>query len=78
MAAALPAAGEDLGRPGQHTWMHALVRWLFITVSLAFLAAVLLAPLATVFAMALAKGLAPYLGSFTDPDTLAALRLPLT
>ena len=33
----------------------AVVRWLFIAVSLAFLAAVLLAPLATVFAMALAR-----------------------
>ena len=78
MAAALPAAGEDLGRPGQHTWMHALVRWLFITVSLAFLAAVLLAPLATVFAMALAHGAVAYFRSFADPDTAAAIRLTLT
>jgi sulfate/thiosulfate transport system permease protein len=54
------------------------VRWLFITVSLAFLAAVLLAPLATVFAMALAHGLAAYLHSFADPDTAAAIRLTLT
>ena len=81
MAVVLPhgAFADDAAtRPGQHTWVHAIVRWLCITVSLTFLAAVLLAPLATVFAMALAQGLAPYLESFADPDTLAAIRLTLT
>ena len=53
------------------------MRWLFIGVSLTFLAAVLLAPLATVFAMALAKGVPAYLHSFADPDTAAAIRLTL-
>ena len=78
--AALPAGAlaGDIRRPGQHTWMHSIVRWLFIGVSLTFLAAVLLAPLATVFAMAFAGGVAAYLHSFTDPDTLAAIRLTLT
>src|SRR5205807_344430 len=61
MAAALPAAhGGDLTRPGQHTWLHAIVRWVFIATSLAFLAALLLAPLATVFAMAFQRGLYAY------------------
>jgi sulfate/thiosulfate transport system permease protein len=69
-------AGET-GRPGQRTWAHALVRWLFITVSLLFIAAVLLAPLATVFVMALSKGIQAYLHTFSDPDTLAAIRLTL-
>jgi sulfate transport system permease protein len=79
MAAALPAdLAGDATRPGQHTWLHSVVRWLFIAVSLAFLAAVLLAPLATVFTMALAKGLQAYLDSFADPDTAAAVRLTLT
>jgi len=79
MAAALPQeVGGDATRPGQHTWVHAIVRWLFITVSLTFLAALLLAPLATVFAMAFARGLIPYLSSFADPDTAAAVRLTLT
>ncbi len=80
MAAALPCAlaGGDATRPGQHTWLHSLVRWLFIAVSLTFLAAVLLAPLATVFVMALARGLQAYLRSFADPDTAAAIRLTLT
>jgi sulfate transport system permease protein len=76
MAAVLLAG--DATRPGQHTWLHSVVRWLFIAVSLAFLAAVLLAPLATVFTMALAKGLQAYLDSFADPDTAAAVRLTLT
>jgi sulfate transport system permease protein len=77
-AAGLPEAppGEAL-RPGQNTWLAAIVRWAFITVSLAFLAALLLAPLATVFAMALARGFEAYLVSFADPDTLAAIRLTL-
>ena len=79
MAAALPAAhGGDLTRPGQHTWLHAIVRWVFIATSLAFLAALLLAPLATVFAMAFQRGLHAYLESFADPDTAAAIRLTLT
>ena len=81
MAVVLPhgALADDAAtRPGQHTWMNAIVRWLCITVSLTFLSAVLLAPLATVFAMAFSKGLAPYLRTFADPDTLAAIRLTLT
>jgi sulfate transport system permease protein len=79
MATALPrsAVGADAVRPGQHTWMDAIVRWAFITTSLAFLAAVLLAPLATVFVMAFAKGIKPYLATLADPDTLAAIRLTL-
>ncbi len=78
MAAAAPASlADDLNRPGQHTWLHALVRWLCIAVSLTFLAAVLLAPLATVFVMALSRGIAAYLHSFSDPDTTAAIRLTL-
>ncbi len=73
--AALPA--DTAARPGHNTWMSAIVRWLFITVSLAFLAALLIAPVATVFAMALARGFEVYLTSFTDPDTQAAIRLTL-
>ncbi|MBV9697236.1 MAG: sulfate ABC transporter permease subunit CysW, partial [Gammaproteobacteria bacterium] len=61
----------------ERTWPAAVVRALFIGISLAFLAAVLLAPLATVFAVALGHGLAAYLHSFADPDTAAAIRLTL-
>jgi len=77
--AALPrdALADDAVRPGEHTWVHAIVRWLCIAVSLTFLAAVLLAPLATVFAMALAHGITAYGHAFADPDTAAAIRLTL-
>jgi sulfate transport system permease protein len=84
MAAALPgpdlsgAPPTDTARPGQHTWRSVALRWLFISVSLGFLAALLIAPLATVFAMALAHGVEAYLASFADPDTAAAIRLTLT
>jgi sulfate/thiosulfate transport system permease protein len=78
MAAVTPSTlAAEATRPGQHTWVHVIVRALFITVSLGFLAAVLLAPLATVFVMALSTGIAAYLHSFSDPDTAAAIRLTL-
>jgi sulfate transport system permease protein len=73
--AALPA--DTAARPGHNTWTSAVVRWLFIGVSLAFLAALLVAPVATVFAIALARGFEVYLTSFANPDTLAAIRLTL-
>jgi sulfate/thiosulfate transport system permease protein len=78
--AAIPnfAAHEDVAtRPGRASIKSSLIRWLFISLSLLFLAALLLAPLATVFAMALEKGIHAYLASFSDPDTAAALKLTL-
>ncbi|MBS0364991.1 MAG: sulfate ABC transporter permease subunit CysW [Proteobacteria bacterium] len=76
--AALPRLfGADAPRPGKHTWRHSLTRWLFIGISLTFLVAVLIAPLLTVFAMALAHGIGVWLHAFSDPDTLAAIRLTL-
>ncbi len=79
--AAVPqiAAHEDIvTRPGRASIRSSLTRWAFIGLSLLFLAALLLAPLATVFVMALEKGLHAYFASFADPDTAAALRLTLT
>jgi sulfate/thiosulfate transport system permease protein len=78
---AIPHAAslEDVAsRPGAKTWRAALVRLAFIGISLAFLAALLLAPLGTIFFMALQKGVRAYFASFADPDTAAALRLTLT
>src|SRR4029079_6448310 len=49
-----------------------------IGTSLLFLGALLMAPLAAVVAMALEKGWHAYFGSFSDSDTLAAIRLTLT
>jgi sulfate/thiosulfate transport system permease protein len=65
-ASAAPAIGESRG-----------VRTLLIAISVAFLAVFLLAPLAVVFAEAFAQGIGAYLHSFTNPDTLAAIRLTL-
>jgi sulfate/thiosulfate transport system permease protein len=79
--AAVPhsAAFEDVAtRPGRTSVRSSLVRWTFIGISLLFLAALLLAPLATIFAMAFEKGIRAYFASFADPDTAAALRLTLT
>jgi sulfate transport system permease protein len=77
--AAIAAAGaaEIARRPGRGTLRAAIARWVFIAISLGFLAAVLLAPLAAVFATALGQGVAAYLESFRDPDTGAAIRLTL-
>ena len=70
---------EDIAsRPGRDTIVSSLARWAFISLSLVFLAALLFAPLATVFVMAFQKGLHAYLQSFSDPDTAAAIRLTLT
>jgi sulfate transport system permease protein len=78
--AAVPqiAAYDDVvTRPGRATIRTSLVRWSFIAVSLLFLAALLLAPLATIFVMAFEKGIHAYFASFTNADTAAALRLTL-
>jgi len=65
-------------RPGRDTIVSHLARWILIGLSLVFLAALLFAPLAAVFAMALEKGIGAYLMSFIDPDAAAAIRLTLT
>jgi sulfate/thiosulfate transport system permease protein len=79
MAATQIALQEDLAsRPGRDTITSHIIRWTFISLSLLFLAALLFAPLATVFVMALEKGIHAYLDGFADPDTLSAIRLTLT
>jgi sulfate/thiosulfate transport system permease protein len=68
---------EIASRPGRDTVVSFLVKAAFITTSLLFLAALLFAPLITVFATALEKGFELYFSSFRDSDTLAAIRLTL-
>ena len=68
---------ESAARPGRDSLGAHLVRWLLIGISLTFLAALLIAPLVTVFAVALGSGIRAYLASLTDPDTRAAIRLTL-
>jgi sulfate transport system permease protein len=68
---------EIASRPGRDTVLSFVVKAAFITTSLLFLAALLFAPLITVFATALSKGVELYFNSFRDSDTLAAIRLTL-
>jgi sulfate/thiosulfate transport system permease protein len=68
---------ELASRPGR-SFAHTLIKVVFITSSLLFLAALLFAPLITVFAAALEKGFELYFESFADSDTQAAIRLTLT
>ena len=68
---------EIASRPGRDTVIAFVAKAAFITTSLLFLAALLFAPLITVFATALEKGFELYFNSFKDSDTLAAIRLTL-
>ena len=68
---------ELASRPGRDTVISSIVKWMFIGVSLLFLLALLFAPLLTVFAGALQKGVQMYFASLKDEDTLAAIRLTL-
>ena len=73
-----PAMLAELrSRPGHDSLLGNLMRWVLIGISLLFLAALLFAPLITVFATALAKGVHAYLAAFHDPDTLSAIKLTL-
>ena len=77
-AGAAPGSLEELaGRPGHQTVLGALGRRCLIGISVAFLAALLLAPLAVVFVSAFHSGIWKYFETFTDPDTQAAIRLTL-
>jgi len=54
-----------------------VIRWLLITIALAFLGLFLVTPLVAVFAQALDKGWAGYWEAIRDPETLSAIRLTL-
>jgi sulfate transport system permease protein len=55
-----------------------LMKWLLISVGLAFAIVFLLLPLVNVFAQAFGSGIRVYLESLREPDTRAAIRLTLT
>lgn len=55
----------------------AIVRWLLIGITVAFLGLFLFVPLAAVFVQAFEKGAATYLASLREPDAWAAIRLTL-
>ena len=54
-----------------------IIRWLLISVALAFLSLILVIPLVAVFVKALEGGLSLYWKAITDPDALAAIQLTL-
>ena len=63
--------------PERATSETALTRAVLIAIALLFLAAILFLPLVTVFMEALRKSWGTLFESFSDPDTLAAVRLTL-
>jgi len=63
--------------PERATSETALTRAVLIAIAVLFLAAILFFPLITVFIEALRKGWGTLLENFSDPDTLAAIRLTL-
>jgi sulfate transport system permease protein len=69
--------GARLKRYQRGTEEPPLVKWMLITVALAFCFVFLLLPLVNVFAQALAKGWTYYWSSLTQPDSWAAIRLTL-
>jgi len=73
----MAAMAEPVSRPGAASWTGLIVRWTLITISLLFLAALLLAPLVTIFAVAFQKGWQAYSATLTDPDTVSSIRLTL-
>jgi len=79
MAGGIPVAvrGELATRPGRDTVSAVFLRCTLIAVSLAFLGSLLLAPLATVFAVAFQHGWQTYFHTFADSDTRDAIRLTL-
>lgn len=68
---------EDQGYQRGHSWRERLWRWMLIGISMLFLGLMLLLPLFTVLAEALARGLDFYREALVEPDALAAMRLTL-
>src|SRR5258708_39762136 len=54
-----------------------VVRWTLVTLSVGFLALFLVLPLLAVFTEALRRGVGAFLAAFAEPDTQAAVELPL-
>lgn len=60
-----------------HLGETVVVRWILTVLAIAFLLAFLVAPLAAVFANALAEGASVYAAAIAEPDARAAVRLTL-
>ncbi len=73
-----PAGNRIAARPPRPaTTEPAWVKWVLVTVALAFLSFFLFVPLALVFAEAFKKGTGVYLAAITDPDALDAIKLTM-
>lgn len=66
-----PALPRTLAPAAEPLW----VKWLLITLAIAFLILFLLVPLGVVFGEALRRGWRVYLAAVSEPETLAAVRL---
>ena len=72
------AAGASMAsEPRPMTRGAKLARALLLVVSFGFLGLLLLAPLGAILAQALARGVVAAVGSFSDPDTISAIKLTL-
>ncbi|MGV3720221.1 MAG: sulfate ABC transporter permease subunit CysW, partial [Actinomycetota bacterium] len=69
--------GRGSGNRKSRVGEPAIVRWLLIGVTRAYLGLVLVAPLAAVFAHAFEKGVGAYLEAIREPDAWSAVRLTL-
>jgi sulfate transport system permease protein len=70
-----PPASTANAPTGQSGGEPAAVRFVIITLALAFLTIFVLLPLAMVFAQAFSKGIGAYLAALSDPEALSAVRL---
>lgn len=72
-------AGIATSSAGERRMSHGakIARLALLAVSFGFLGLLLIAPLGAVLAQALANGIGAFLGSLSDPDTLASIRLTL-
>ena len=68
---------ERDSRPGRDARGPTVIRASFICISIAFLAVLLLAPLATIFISAFEQGYAVYVQNLANTDTISAVRLTL-
>ncbi|MFC7054264.1 sulfate ABC transporter permease subunit CysW [Hansschlegelia quercus] len=76
-ATTAPSRETPPAPPPSATTETPATRRVVIAISLAFIAAVLILPLAAVFTEAFRGGVSKYLESFDDPDTWAAIKLTL-
>jgi sulfate/thiosulfate transport system permease protein len=67
---------NDSSSPPPVTTERAMIRALLIGLALVFMALMLILPVVVVFTEALRKGVSIYFAAFSDPDALAAIRLP--